>query len=236
MVTAARDSGLRNIPDPMQSKGPVFVRPSDGSIDSTKPNRSEGASFILDVSKQRSQPFRPLVVVTGGRLTDLADAYLMDHSVPERVVVVSALGTTTTSGGAMGSPNGDLDTWADYIVAQKYRYVQVSAYYDQATDFPANVLQQLPVNAFTSWIKAKQPNVWKSTIATDQVGILALAIPAFVASVNRASESGFGSDNSTPVLSSEQSGSVWLVTQITNAFASAQLWKMLLDPATFQTK
>jgi len=236
MVTAARDSGLRNIPDPMQSKGPVLFRPSDGSIDSTKPNRSEGASFILDISKQRSSPFRPLAVVTGGRLTDLADAYLMDHSVPERVVVVSALGTTAASGGAMGSPNGDMDTWADYIVAQKYRYVQVSAFYDQATDFPSNVLQQLPTNTFTSWIKAKQPNVWKSTIASDQVGILALTIPAFVTAVNRVTETGFSSDTITPVLSSDRAGSVWLVTQIKSAVASAQLWQMLLDPATFQTK
>ena len=39
-----------------------------------------------------SLPWRPLVVVTGSRLTDVADAYLMDPTVADRVVVVSALG------------------------------------------------------------------------------------------------------------------------------------------------
>jgi hypothetical protein len=90
--------------------------------------------------------------VTGGRLTDIADAYLMDHTLPERVVVVASLGATTLGGAEMGVPNGELDTWADIIVAQKFRYVQVSTYYDSATDVPASLVSQLPTNPFTSWI------------------------------------------------------------------------------------
>jgi len=84
LVLAARESGLRNIPDPIASIGPPLVRPASGEIDATAPNRSEGARFIVDASQRLSLPYRPLVVVTGGALTDVADAYLLDRTVAER--------------------------------------------------------------------------------------------------------------------------------------------------------
>ena len=52
--------------------------PRGGNIDSTEANRSEGARLIVDTAHRLSQPLRPIVVATGGRLTDIADAYLMD--------------------------------------------------------------------------------------------------------------------------------------------------------------
>jgi len=232
MVAAARESGLQDIPDPLASTGPVLVRPSDGDIDSTVPNRSEGASFIIDASNRLSLPYRPLVVVTGGRLTDVADAYLMDHTLPERVVVVSSLGSGTTDGGEMGIPNGEMDTWADVIVAQKFLYVQVSAFYDQKTDVAASLLSELPTNAFTSWIESKEPEVWDDLVAADQVGVLAVAIPSFVSSVVRVAPPDVGADE-IPTLSSDPGGPVWLVTEVRSAVGTARFWDMLLDPNTY---
>jgi hypothetical protein len=232
MVDAAREGGLRDIPDPLASTGPVLVRPSDGNIDSTVPNRSEGARFIIDASQRLSLPYRPLVVVTGGRLTDVADAYLMDHTLPGRIVVVSSLGTPTTDGGEMGVPNGEMDTWADVIVAQKFRYVQVSAFYDQKTDVTASLLSELPTNAFTSWIESKEPEVWDDLVAADQVGVLAVAIPSYVSAVVRAVQQGVGADD-MPALSSDPGGPVWLVTEVSGAVGTARFWQMLLDATTF---
>ena len=232
MVDAARDGGLRDIPDPLASTGPELVRPSDGSIDSTVPNRSEGARFIIDAADRLSLPYRPLVVVTGGRLTDVADAYLMDHTLPERIIVVSSLGSATTDGGEMGVPNGEMDTWADVIVAQKFRYVQVSAFYDQKTDVTSSLLSELPNNAFISWIESKHATVWDHWPAADQVGVLAVAIPSFVSSVARVVQRVTGADD-IPALSSDPGGPVWLVTEVTGSVGTARLWDMLLDPTTF---
>jgi len=232
MVQAARDSGLENIPDPVSSSGPVLVRPSDGEIDSTTANRSEGASFVLEISRELSSPARPLVVVTGGRLTDLADAYLMDHTVTERVVVVSALGSATADGGEMGTPNGDMDPWADFIVVQKFRYIQIGAFYEQAVDFPDSILEQLPTNPFTSWIESKAPNVWATPIASDQVAIFALAIPSFVSTVNRAVDQGVNADD-IPLLTNDPNGDAWLVSEIDRAAGTDRLWEALLAPSTF---
>jgi hypothetical protein len=232
MVTAARQAGLKNIPDPLRSDGAPLVAPRDGIIDSTSPNGSDGARFIVAESKRVALPFRPLVVVTGGGLTEVADAYLLDHTLADRVVVVSWLGALTADGTDMGVPNGDLDPWADIIVAQRMRYIQVSAVYDQSTDVPSSILAQLPTNTFTSWIRAKQPKVWSTLVAADQVGVLTIALPSFVATAVRVVERGAVA-NTLPTLANDASGPNWLVTQVTNALGPARLWQMLLDPATF---
>jgi len=229
MVTAARAAGLKGIPDPIASTGPALVRPNDGNIDSTTPNRSEGATLILEAADRLSLPFRPLVVVTGGRPTDLADAYLMDHTLPERVVVVASLGAENATGAVMGVPNGWLDTWADIIVAQRFRYVQVSVYYDKATDVPASLLPQLPLNAFTTWLASKQPNVEN---AYDQVGIQVVALPSVILKQSRVLQQGVDADNNS-LLINDPNGPDWLVTQTSSALATARFWQLLLDPDTF---
>jgi len=232
LATAARDSGLKDIPDPIASTGPALVRPDNGDIDTTTPNRSEGAISIINAAARLSQPFRPLVVVTGGRLTDVADAYLMDHSLPEKVVIVASLGAANADGAEMGIPNGELDTWSNIIVAQKFRYVQVSYYYDQNADVPSTLLSQLPSNAFTDWIKAKQPDVKN---AYDQVGIQTVVMPSIILTHTRVVQQGESSDN-MPLLVSDPNGPDWLVTQTSSSLATARFWEMLLDPATFDAQ
>lgn len=232
MLTAARDSGLRNVPEITSSPSTTLVRPSDGNIDSTTPNDSAGARFIIEASNRYALPFRPLVVVTGGRLTDVADAYLIDRTLPERIVVVSALGAANADGAEMGVPNGELDTWADVIVAQKFRYVQVSAYYDQSLDVPGSLLTQLPTNAFTTWISTKQPNIKN---AYDQTALLAVALPSVVSAFERVVQQGTSSEN-MPLLVRDPSGPDQLVRQVSGALAAARFWEMLLAPATFNPK
>jgi len=43
----------------------------------------------------------------------------------------------------MGIPNGEFDPWADAIVAARYRYIQVNAYYDQSQDIPDSRVAEL---------------------------------------------------------------------------------------------
>ena len=85
-------------------------------------------------------------MVSATSLTDVADAYLVDHTVVDRVVVVAALGSYAAPDGIMAGPNGDMDPWADWIVAQRFRYIQVSAYYDQTGDVTAAEIPSLPQN------------------------------------------------------------------------------------------
>jgi hypothetical protein len=169
------------------------------------------------------------VVLTGGSVTDVADAYLMDHSVADRIVVVSSLGSASPTGGAMGVPNGELDPWAETIVAARLRYVQVSAYYDHLADVPAASIPDLPANALGKWIAAKQPMIWPAPITADQVAVAALCIPAFATAiepVSMASPSAAGAAVG-PDLVRDPDGSGWLVTQIKSSAATTLFWELL---------
>ena len=241
LVAAARASGLENLPDPIASVESPLVMPASGEVDDTQPNRSEGARFIVDVSKRLGLPYRPLVVATGGALTDVADAYLIDPTVTERVVVVSSLGSVSSAGGAMGIPNGDGDPWADTIVTRRFRYVQVSAFYDQLTDVADADVARLPDNALGSWIASKQPNLWHWSPASDQVAVLAAALPTFVTAVQRVSpappsdvDADAGTDTDAgaaastgPDLVSDPQGTGLLVTDCDGESATARFWEAL---------
>jgi hypothetical protein len=234
LVTAARASGLTDLPDPIQSVSQPLARPADDNVDSTTPNASDGARFIVETSLRLATPERPLVVTTGGRLTDVADAYLVDPSVVDRVVVVASLGTGFSNGESvarMGVPNGEMDPWANAIVAQRFRYVQVSAYYDQGADLPPERLAELPDNPFGNWMREKQPDIFGTTLASDQVAVLAVGLPSFVRSVARVSAAEWAGEVLT--LTPDEDGPVWLVTESDGAAATARLWDLLRDPSTF---
>ena len=231
LVAAARASGLQGIPDPITSLGPALSRPASGQIEATAPNQSAGARLIVDTSARVSLPYRPLVVVTGGRLTDVADAYLMDPTVAERVVVAASLGSVTDTGAAMAAPNGEMDPWADAIVTARFRFVQVSAFYDQLTDVPGSRLSELPDNPLGDWIAAKQPKIWNLPQSADQVAVLAVGIASFAVDVQRVSAAGPVGPGATagPELLTGQNGTAWLVSQCASSEASERFWQALLD-------
>jgi hypothetical protein len=235
LVSAARQSGLEGIPDPTTSINSRLTIPSSGKVEDTQPNRSEGARLIVSLSAELALPYRPVVVATGGSLTDVADAYLIDPSVVERVIVVSSLGALDAAGAAMAVPNGEMDPWADLIVATRFRYVQVSAFYDELADVPDSRLSELPANAFGDWMRAKQPQILQTSVASDQVSLLAAALPGFVVGVQGVSVAQPSSAGSSagPDLTLDASGTDLLVTDSASALASARLWELLLAKSTF---
>jgi hypothetical protein len=234
LVSRARESGLTSVPDPVRSAAQTLRRPSDGRIESTVPNDSDGARFIVETSLLQARPGRPVVVATGGRLTDVADAYLIDPSVADRIIVSASIGSGFSGSeqvGRMGVPNGEEDPWADTIVIQKLRYVQVSARYDQLSDVPSDRLSELPETPLGDWMRSKQPEIFDIEVAADQVSVIAAGIPAYVKGLTRISQSGWEGDQ--PTLAPDSNGSAWLVTASDGGVATARLWQLLLDPATF---
>jgi len=236
LVTAAKSSGLRNIPDVTPSAGAKLVKPADGQIDSTTPNRSPGARLIVDLSRQLSTPVFPIVVLADAPLTDCADAYLIDHTVVDRVVVVAALGSYAAPNGIMGGPNGDLDPWADWIVAQRFRYVHVGTWYDQTSDVTADWAASLPANAFGDWMAAKQSKIFTIKTASDQIAGLSSGMPVqFMVSAVRAvpdTSGGFDASQGLPLVP-HADGNVWVVTSIATPLAASYLRQWLLASTTF---
>ena len=236
-VTAARASGLKHIPDVTPGASTPLTVPADQKIGSTVPLQTAGAQLILDLSRQLYLPGQPLVVVTGAQLTDLADAYLMDSTVVDRVVVVASLGLYSAPRATMTGPNGDLDPWADWIVAQRFHYIQVTVRYDQTGDITADDFANLPKKQFGEWIVAKQPNLRTLDTATDQVSILAAAVPSFVTTAARCApdiSAGFNSPpGQGPPLVPNATGNASMVTQVDGPLVRKRLWEMLQAPHIF---
>jgi hypothetical protein len=230
-VTAARASGLKHVPDVTPGASTPLTVPADQKIDSTVPLASKGAQLIVDLSRQLSLPAQPLVVVTGAQLTDLADAYLMDPSVVERVAVVASLGLYDSPNGTMTGPNGDLDPWADWIVVQRFHYIQIQVLYDQSGDVTADDIANLPKNPFGDWMAAKQPNARSLDTAADQIAVLAAGVPSFVTTVETCApdlSAGFNSPaGQGPPLVPSTTGTQKLVTQGATSTIRTQLWQML---------
>jgi hypothetical protein len=234
LLAAARDSGLKKLPDVTPSPGMPLARPGDGVIEHTVGNGSAGAHKIVELSLALSTPTRPVVIATATALTDIADAYLLDRSVVDRVVVVAALGQYQSPKWIMAGPNGDMDPWADWIVVQKFRYVQ-AAWYDQTGDVKPSDLSSLPANPFGSWISGKQSKIIAALTAADQVALLAAALPHFTVAVQCASPDLSGGYDSTqgPPLVPDDNGNVYLITRIAAPLAPSRLWDMLLGQHTF---
>ena len=131
----------------------------------------------------------------------------------------------------MGSPNGQGDPWADVTVASQFRYVQVSAWYDQLTDVPNSSLSKLPNNPLGAWIASKQPNLWQWSPASDQVSVIAVGLPAFATAIERVSPAGLPAGDAGamagPDLAANQKGPDWLVTACDGAAATSLFWKVL---------
>jgi hypothetical protein len=237
LVTAARAGNLKGVPDVTLGANAQLTVPADQNIDNTTALGTAGGKLIVNLSRELGLAGQPLVVVTGAQLTDLADAYLLDHGVVDRVTVVSSLGSMSSPKALMTGPNGDLDPWADYIVAQKFHYIQDTVLYDQAGDVTTDDFANLPANPFGDWMKAKQPNLSTLNTATDQVAVLAVGLPTFVTAAARYAPDPtfqFGSPQGQgPPLVPSNTGNAQVVTQVDDAMVRAQLWKMMQTPGIF---
>jgi hypothetical protein len=232
MIAAARESEMRHLPDPTASVAPSLARPASGLAQDTLPNRSEGARLLVQAAKQWGTVAHPLTIATGGALTDVADAWLLDPTLAERAVVVASLGRTEKSGASTGEPNGNRDPWSTFIVMTQLRFVQVNGYYDQLADVPESRVSELPANAFGAWMAQKRTDILALIHACDQVSVLAAALPWFAQDVTRTRlASGTGSST---LVDSDPAGPLWHVAQVDSDRAREELWSLLGDPRTYQ--
>jgi len=230
MLAAARESGMRPLPDPTASIATKLGRPASGVIEDTVPNRSEGARLIVEAAKTYGTRVHPLAIATGGALTDVADAYLLDPTLPERAVVVASLGQSKGSGAVAGDPNGNRDPWATFIVMTRMRFVQVNGYYDQLLDVPDDRVAELPDNAFGHWLAEKRANILGVLHACDQVSVLSIALPWFDSNVTRLRLD----DADSTMLVADPSGPIWHVVKTDSDRAREDFWTRLKDPQTYE--
>lgn len=112
LLDLARKSGVKNVPDPVRGANEILLKPKSGKIEDTKWTRTAGSELIVKEAR-RADPKKPLLVFVGGPCTTVANAYLSDPTIADRMIVFQVDG---------GAYNGK-DTWSWEIVQQRCLFV-----------------------------------------------------------------------------------------------------------------
>lgn len=244
LVAKARRSGMRNIPDPSPGPGVSLSsrRPPSGVIEETKPVGAKGSWLIVNEAR-RATAAKPLVVIMGGQGSALADAYLLDNSIADKVVALWLVG---------GKRNGEVvlhgfeynaytDLWATQIIFEKLRLV-VFPVEDapHVPHTPKSRFGQLPKTELRQHIleigwprgdKLSEPeHNW------DALGALALTQPNLVLAtkqiaLHRWEKDIWGGAHPVPVWKEDQRGRVTMVSRVSAALATDEWWRRMMDPA-----
>jgi len=114
----ATQAGLKNILKPVKGSGDWLRKPASGNIDDTPFRDSEGVTLIINEARKASAA-KPLVIFVGGSITSVADAYLKDKTIADKVIVFQVDGTGQ-------SQHNATDTWAQEVVVKRMKYINWS--------------------------------------------------------------------------------------------------------------
>ena len=226
----ARQSGFARVPVPVSGAFTHLVRPDSGRIEDTAPLNTEGSRLIV-AEALRAGPARPLVVVAGGPLTDVADAYLLNRAVADRIIVAWVGGTLWD----MADYNGSIDGWASYIVLERMRLVQFAGN-EFLPYVPKSRLNTLPDTPLRQWMIAKDhPNGLPGEQDGDGAPAISVVRPDFVTGTRRVSFGGWVTRRgfTVPVYRDDPNGRALIVTSASTAVATDEWWRALSNPAAY---
>jgi hypothetical protein len=226
----ARQSGFARVPLPVSGAFTHLVRPESGLIDDTSPINTDGSRLIV-AEALRATPAKPLVVVAGGPLTDVADAYLLNRAVADRIIVAWVGGTLWD----MADYNGAIDGWASYIVLEKLRLVQFTAG-EFLPHVPKWRLSTLPDTPLRQWMIAKErPNGLPGEQDGDGSSAVSVMKPDFVGGTRRVSFGGWVTRRgyTVPTYRDDADGRALIVTSASAAVATDEWWRALSNPAAY---
>lgn len=167
----------------------------------TTPAGHTAAQALCDAIHAHAAAEQPFIIICGGQLTLVADAWLLDSTIAAKCVVMFVGGDESIH------PNGYYNEWADatasIIVHEHFTMVNFPATYPNVTQpvvTKTNLLDRLPQSPLRVHMHAKTRtgNVLPADMDGDGGPVICLLHPAFVRSVTRKTASGTtGKNNGT---------------------------------------
>lgn len=231
IVEKARQSGLRRVPSPVPGTGLKLTRPASNRPEDTEPLNLAAARALV-AEARKATPDRPLVFLTGGQLTVVADAWLQDPDIASRVVVAGLFGVPGRD------YNASLDSWAWTIVVSKFRVVAVpfgnprqrGRVFLQAAEVPkARIQAELPQDIpFFRWMFEKRHpgNPGPDEHDYDGQAAIALLRPDFITEVRRWRPDGV-LPNGDAKLVPDEAGPVIEAVDADQRIATAEFWRAM---------
>jgi hypothetical protein len=132
-IRVARLAGLKNLKEPVAGAELRIVLPPASRLEDLVAIRSDGSDLIV-AEALKATPEKPLIVVAGGPLTTVAQAYLTDPAIASRMIVVGIFSFSINSA----------DTIANFIVSKKCRYLQWGRNYSWGGTLDVARLNKIP--------------------------------------------------------------------------------------------
>ncbi len=132
-----RLAGITNMVEIIPGANKRITLPLSGRIEDIVPVSSPGSDLIV-LEARKATPEKPLIVVVGGPLTTVAEAYLTDPSIASRMVVAGIYSFGVNSA----------DSVSTYIVAKKCRFLHWGRNFnwDNISKLDTNFLSQIPTS------------------------------------------------------------------------------------------
>jgi hypothetical protein len=229
IVGIGRASGLRHIPEPVAGNRGHLVKPTSGKIEDTKPMDSPGSRQIIREAQAASTE-KPLVVCVGGPLTVVADAYLLDRSIADNLVVA----WLDNYRDGMYGFNGWSDGWAAYIVLEKLRLVQFTVDSNPFASVPKDRLRnELPATSMREFMLGIQPDVVAPAGDADGPAAISIMRRDYVVEWKRVSFGGWkmADGHEVPMFRDDPQGRALVATKVDARIATEEWWRALKNPA-----
>lgn len=231
-IRHARNSGFQNVPDPVRGPKGHLEKPASGKIEDTRAIGSDGSWLIVNQAKRATRE-RPLLLVCCTALTAAADAYLLDSSVADKLVVAWLGGSEND----MADYDGWSDGWAAFIVLHKLRLVQFPAWQADPRVHKSR-LTELPDTELRQWMIDKQhPNGSPGSRDADAPPMISVIRKDYALRGKKVSFSHWITNNGheLPVLKSDKNGRTLVVTCASRDVATEAWWKALKNPAAYNS-
>jgi len=229
-VANARSSGLINLPDPVCGTIGHLRKPASGRIAHTLPLRSEGSRLIVNEASKATAA-KPLVVVMGGALTVVADAYLLDKTIADKLVVAWLSGNDNMNG-----YNTYIDGWAAYIVLEKLKLVHFAVGRGAIPYVPKAKLLQLPDTNLRRWMTDKYLNLdLPGDYDFDAAPAISVMRSDYARKGKRVSFSHWTTmwNNEVPIFKDDPNGKTLVVTHTSGDVATEEWWRALMNPLAY---
>jgi hypothetical protein len=249
--TAARNSWYKNgvscavttcFP-PLLSGSPWgnLTRPASGNIDDTTPLNEAGARLIVAQAKLATFA-KPLVVVVGGPLTPIADAYLLDHSIVNKVIIAYEGGAPLTGTTfSFDEYNGDSDAWAAYICAARFRMVVTwplvvgypsTPQLRMIRDLPGSPIKRLMTSRdFTRYNQPPTGTNMDSTVGITIMNPKGWVTSIITASMDRTTTDPHSGHDSLPHFAPDVDGRILYIKAASTFVATTEWWRAMLNPS-----
>ena len=228
----AAQSGLKRLPEFFCGVKGNLEQPASGKPEDTRPIDTPGSRRIMEVARGCT-PEKPLVILVGGPVSTVVDAWLLDKSIADKMIVAFH---EFSDDYAINGYNSWADGWASVTAFQKLRMVRYYSVHHNSIEYDPEVpkerlKREIPECPLKPEMVAKDHphNVLPDERDVDCVPGIHFMRDDYVLESRRQSFSHTDKKEGhiIPVLKDDPDGNTVFVTKMNRSVATEEWWRVM---------